>query len=111
MLYLLLFAAPADLVVVNANVLTLDASNTVARALAVSDGKLVAVGSEADVKKLVGPKTVTIDAGGKTLLPGLYDCHVHPIGVVTTQLADPPPVIRSLKEAFRAIREQAKARP
>lgn len=111
MLYLLLFAAPADLIVVNANVLTLDAKNTTARALAVTGGKLTAVGTAADVRKLAGPKTVTLDAGGKTLLPGLYDSHVHPIGAVTTDLADPPPVLRSLKEAFRFIRDRAKGKP
>jgi predicted amidohydrolase YtcJ len=111
MLYLLLFAAPADLIVVNANVLTLDAKNTTATAVAVQDGKLIAVGSDADVKKLAGPKTVTIDAGGKTLLPGLYDSHVHPIGVVNTELGDPPPVIRSLKDAFAVIRARAKEKP
>lgn len=111
MWYLLLFAAPADLIVVNANVLTLDSKNTTARAVAIADGKFIAVGSEADVKKHAGPKTVMLDAGGKMLLPGLYDSHVHAIGCVTTELAEKPPVIRSLKEAFQYIRSQAKELP
>src|SRR5262245_33579503 len=90
----------ADLIVHNAKVVTLDDKSRLARAVAVADGKIVAVGDDADVLKLKHAKTRLIDAKGRTVLPGLYDSHVHPLGVVTTELADPPPVIRSLKEAF-----------
>ena len=45
------------------------------------------------------------------VLPGLYDSHVHPLGVVTTELASPPPVLRSLKDAFAYIRNKAKTTP
>lgn len=112
-LMLCLFAAPApaDAVLLNADVLTLDVKSTRAQAIAVRDGRIVAVGTDAAVKKLIGPKTVQWDAKGRMVLPGLYDSHVHPVGVVSTELADPPPVIRSLKDAFRHIREQAKERP
>src|SRR5262249_51264867 len=79
----------ANLIVHNAKVVTLDAKSRLARAVAVTDGKIVAVGDDAEVLKLKHAKTRLIDAKGKTVLPGLYDSHVHPVGLVTTELADP----------------------
>jgi len=67
----------ADLVVTNANIRTMDAKRTVARALAVVGRKIRVVGSEADVKPWIGPKTKVIDAGGNTIIPGFNDAHVH----------------------------------
>ncbi len=67
----------ADLVVTNANFRTMDEKRTVVRSLAVLSGRIVAVGSDSDTKKLVGPKTRVIDAKGKTIIPGLNDAHLH----------------------------------
>ncbi len=67
----------ADLVITNANVRTMDAKRTVARSVAVLNGNIVAIGSDADTKAMIGPKTRVIDAGGKTVLPGFNDAHVH----------------------------------
>jgi predicted amidohydrolase YtcJ len=89
----------------------LDAKSTVVEALAVRDGRIVARGTTAAMKEYIGPKTQQMDAGGKRILPGLYDSHTHPLGAVTTQLAAPPPVIPSLKEAFRVIGERTRTTP
>ena len=67
----------ADLIVTNANIHTMDAKRTIARSIAVLNGKIVAVGSDADTKPLIGPNTRVIDAGGKLVLPGFNDAHVH----------------------------------
>jgi predicted amidohydrolase YtcJ len=67
----------ADLIVVNAKVRTMDASKPSAEAVAVLDNKIIAVGSNEEIRALVGEKTQTIDAGGKLLLPGFNDSHVH----------------------------------
>ena len=67
----------ADLVIVNANVHTMDAKRTQAQSVAVSGGKIVAIGSEADTKPLIGPNTTVVDAKGKLVLPGFNDAHVH----------------------------------
>lgn len=67
----------ADLVVTNANIRTMDAKRSVARAMAVIGRKIKAVGSEAEIKPWIGPKTRVIDAGGKTIIPGFNDAHVH----------------------------------
>src|SRR5262249_53915035 len=67
----------ADLVVTNANIHTMDANRTIAQSIAVSGGKIVAIGSNADTKSLIGPNTRVIDAKGKLVLPGFNDAHVH----------------------------------
>ncbi len=67
----------ADIVVVNANIHTMDTARPLARSLAVLGGKIVRVGSDADTKPLIGPATRVIDAGGKTVIPGFNDAHLH----------------------------------
>lgn len=66
-----------DLVVINASIHTGNRSQPKARALAVSGNKIIAVGSDTEIRALVGPKTRVIDAGGKTVVPGFNDAHVH----------------------------------
>lgn len=68
----------ADLVFVNGAVYTVDAVRRWAKAVAVKDGRIVAVGAEDDVKERVGPSTEVIDLRGRMLLPGFQDAHVHP---------------------------------
>jgi predicted amidohydrolase YtcJ len=67
----------ADIVITNANIHTMDSNRTIARSIAISGGKIVAIGSDADTKSLMGPNTRVIDAGGKLVLPGFNDAHVH----------------------------------
>src|SRR5918912_2363343 len=67
----------ADLVVVNARVRTLDAARPAAEAVAVSGNRILAVGTNAEVRALAGPKTRVIDAKGALVLPGFNDAHVH----------------------------------
>ena len=67
----------ADLVVVNANVRTMDPKRTQAQSIAVSGGKIIAIGTDADTKSLVGPNTKVVDAQGRLVLPGFNDAHVH----------------------------------
>ena len=68
---------PADMVLVNGKVITVDARDRIAQAVAVAGGKIVAVGSDAEVAKYVGPRTRKIDLLGQTLTPGLLDAHAH----------------------------------
>ncbi|MGW6456191.1 amidohydrolase [Streptomyces sp. NPDC055078] len=69
--------ASADTVLTNAHVLTVDAEFSSARAVAVTDGRIVAVGTDDDVERFIGPGTRVIDLGGKTVLPGFIDTHGH----------------------------------
>lgn len=70
-------ALAADLIVYNASVHTLDTSRPRAQALAVTDGRLSAVGNNADVRSLLGPRTQVLDAGGRMVMPGIVDAHSH----------------------------------
>lgn len=71
----------ADLVVVNARVLTMDSALPRAEAFAIKDGRFIAVGSTADIRNLAGTTTQQIDAGGATITPGFIDCHCHVNGI------------------------------
>lgn len=107
------FAAPkakADLVYLHGMVIPMTGPDKTAQAVAVKDGRIMAVGSDAEMQALTGPQTKLVDLAGKTLLPGFIDAHGH-----ITMLAqradfavlDPPPVggvtdIASLQAALRA---------
>lgn len=75
-------AEPADLLLLNGYVYTVDAARSVAQAVAVKDGLIQAVGSDVDLEALRGPDTEVIDLGGRMLLPGLHDSHIHIFGIV-----------------------------
>ena len=68
---------PADTILVNGRVITGDTRDSVVEALAIRDNKVLAVGRRADIEKLRGAATKTIDLKGRTATPGLIDTHIH----------------------------------
>jgi predicted amidohydrolase YtcJ len=68
---------PADLIIHNAKIYTVNAKQPRAEAIAVRGQRIAAVGSSADILKLKGPASRVIDAGGATIVPGLHDAHGH----------------------------------
>lgn len=70
-------AALADLVILEADLRTMEPAQPVASAIAVNDGRIIAVGDAAAVRPFIGPQTRVIRAGGHTVLPGLIDSHIH----------------------------------
>lgn len=78
-------AAPADTVLHHGQIITVDAQDSIAQALAISDGNIVMVGSDAEVAALIGPKTRVIDLKGRTATPGLIDTHAH---IVSTGIGE-----------------------
>lgn len=101
----------ADLIITNAKVWTVDEDHPRADAVAVLRDRIVAVGSNADVGLWRGSKTKVIDAGGKLLLPGFNDSHVHFVSggsqLDAVQLND----VTSPQEFARRIGERAKRTP
>lgn len=71
-------AEHADLVLTGGRIFTADAAKTWAQALAVKDGRIIAVGGDRDVRSLIGPRTRHIELRGRTVTPGFGDAHVHP---------------------------------
>lgn len=101
----------ADLVVTNGRVWTVDPARPEAEALAVIGERIVAVGSKAEIDAWRGPKTAVIDAGGRRVLPGFDDSHLHffdgSAKLAQVKLKD----ARSPEELARRIAAQAKALP
>jgi predicted amidohydrolase YtcJ len=108
-----LAAAPpaADVVVRNARVYTGDARQPWARTVAVKDGRIVAVGADADASAHTGPATTVIDAGGRLVVPGFIDTHFHlPQGALQLDAIDLLDA-RDLAEIQRRVREQGRRQP
>ncbi len=98
--------AAADLVVVNADVRTVDPAKPKVQAFAVEDGKFVAIGGNDEIKALADSSTSIIDAGGKTVTPGFIDGHTHltsgmdmVVGVDLSYIADKKTWLEKIKEA------------
>lgn len=72
---------PADLIVHDARIHTVDATHPQAAAMAVRDGRIVFVGSEREAMNLRGPKTHVLDLDGRTVIPGMIDAHAHLLGL------------------------------
>ncbi|MFD2602671.1 amidohydrolase [Flavobacterium suzhouense] len=106
------YAQKADLIVFNAKIHTLDNNNTITEAIAVSNGKIIKTGSSNDLLKLKTKTTTVIDAKGGTIIPGLFDSHMHIIRggrFYNTELRWDG--VRSLKRALAMLREQAQRTP
>jgi predicted amidohydrolase YtcJ len=68
---------PAERVFVNGKVVTVDSSFSVKEAVAIKNGRFVAVGTDNEMRRWIGPKTVVVTLGGRTVIPGLIDSHMH----------------------------------
>ncbi len=104
-------AGPADIVLTNGNIRTLDRVSTTAEAVAIRDGRIIAVGDADDVATHAGPDTEILDVGGRAVVPGLIDSHIHQfylgLNVPTVQLLD----ARSVADVQARIAERAAATP
>ncbi|MFF8593928.1 amidohydrolase [Streptomyces sp. NPDC015220] len=105
----------ADLILTGGDVLTIDDAFSVAQAVAVRAGRILAVGSDAEIKALAGPGTRVVDLAGRTVLPGINDSHLHGAAWALTR---PPfaldvghPQVRSIADTAEAVRRAAAATP
>src|SRR5438552_12853191 len=74
-------SAPADLIVTNARIYTVDDSRPRVSALAVRTGRVLFAGSDREALALKGPSTRMIDGAGRTIIPGMIDAHAHLLGL------------------------------
>lgn len=102
---------PADIVITNANVLTVGRHFARAQAIATAGDKIVAVGRNHSLARWIGPGTRVIDAQGQTVMPGLMDSHVHSYRAALSEFGEPKPVLTSLAQAFAHIRAQSARLP
>lgn len=103
--------APADLVVLNGKVLTVDPGFRVVEAVAVRGGVFVLVGTNEAARKLVGKATRVIDAGAKSVVPGLIDSHVHALGVAESESRGAFRELQTIAEIQEWIRAESGRRP
>jgi hypothetical protein len=101
---------PPDTVLINGKVITVDADDTVAEALAIRDGRIQAVGTAAAIEALAGPDTRRIDLKGGTATPGLLDAHLHlsSSGLVQLTQADLSfPLVKGIGDIAEVAAERA----
>jgi predicted amidohydrolase YtcJ len=98
---------PVDLIVVNAKVLTVDAANTQAEAVAIRGNTFAAVGTTAAIRAMAGPGTRVIDAGGRTVIPGFIESHVHATGAARGEVSQPFIQLHSIQEIKDWVRARA----
>jgi len=102
----------ANLIITNAKVITLNDANPSAQAIAISGDKIIAVGTNAQALKYKTAKSTIIDAKGKTVIPGLYDSHLHVIRggrFYNTELRWDG--VKTLSRALQMLKEQALRTP
>jgi hypothetical protein len=105
-------AEPADLVLKNGKIVTLDPARPQAQALAAKAGRIVAVGSDAEVAPYVGPSTRVIDLAGRLAVPGLIEGHGHFTGIGQAKLGLELMSVKNWDEIVAMVGEAArKAKP
>lgn len=103
----------ADLVIQNARVLTVDSGFSQAESVAIRGGIFVAVGANNEIQEYIGNRTQVIDAGGKTVIPGLIESHSHATSVVRREYATPYPYeqLGSVSDIQRWLRQKTEQVP
>src|SRR6266571_296192 len=104
-------ATEPELVLFNGNIHTMDAANPHAEAVAVADGRFVAVGSNDEIRRLATARAKQIDLGGKTVVPGFIDTHCHPASSGLRHLREVDCDLRSIAEIQAAIAKRAAETP
>ena len=102
---------PADLVIINGKIVTVDDNFSIAEAVAVQGDKIIAVGTDREIKPFIGENTRVLDLDGKTMLPGINDTHVHSTlfgsekPPLVIDLTDPE--IDTIADIISAVKSQA----
>lgn len=100
-----------ELILVNGDLLTQDAALPRAQALAIANGRILAVGTNAEIRALSRPGTRTVDLGGKVVIPGVIDAHNHPAYAGVRHLREVDCDLRSISAIQGVLRERAAKTP
>src|SRR5689334_20811396 len=101
-----------ELILINGRIATVDRSRPFAEAVAIQNGRFISVGSNEEIMRLRASNTETIDLGGRTVIPGLNDSHMHPIrGGLNYNMELRWDGVPSLADALRMLKEQAARTP
>ncbi len=102
-----------DVILKNANVVTMDAAKPRAELVAVSGDSIFYVGDNAELERLTGRSTKVIDGGGRTVVPGFNDAHLHLFSFIRKMMSIDlsPACVRSVEDIKKAVRKKAQATP
>ncbi|HRA48109.1 MAG TPA: amidohydrolase family protein, partial [Thermomicrobiales bacterium] len=102
---------PLDLALINGHVMTIDPMNPVVSGVAIRAGRIVAVGTDEEVRAAAGTRAEVIDLRGRTATPGLYDAHAHPmmVGRALMDIDISPEAVGSIEGIKQAIKTRATA--
>jgi predicted amidohydrolase YtcJ len=100
-----------DLILLGGKICTLDDENTIAQAVAVRDGRIVAVGRDDEMSALAGPDTRRLNLAGRTVIPGIFDSHIHLMSEGAKLSAIRLDECQSPKEMLDLARERAADTP
>jgi predicted amidohydrolase YtcJ len=103
--------SPPDTVYYNGHIVTMWPDHAEVEAVAILGDRFVAVGSNADVRRLAASSTREVDLAGRTVLPGLQDSHTHPIAAALSEQDRPVPVMKSIPEILTQIRNLSDVTP
>jgi len=100
--------APADRILINGKVVTVDENFSIAQAIAIRGERIAAVGTNEEIRRLSGPNTTVMDLGGKMVIPGLIDNHIHYFRTVVYWPWEAPlDAVNTRKRAMELIAEKA----
>lgn len=102
-------AEAPDLILHHGKIVTVDADFSIREAIAIKDGRIAAVGSSEEVLRSKGPQTKVVDLGGKAVLPGLMDTHVHATGAAMHEFDHPVPDMETIQDVLDYIKSRATA--
>jgi predicted amidohydrolase YtcJ len=104
-------ATTAETVLVGGKILTMDAKDRTVAAVAIRGGRILATGSDAEVRKFVGKNTSVVNLEGGTVIPGIIAAHCHAVGVARNALGQPHVELLTIAEVQDWIRQRAKSLP
>jgi hypothetical protein len=105
-------APAADTILLDGKVITLDDASSVVQAVAIRDGRILAVGTNADIRQRADARTQVIELGGRTVVPGLMDSHIHALRAGLTYAVELSWIgVPSLARGLDLIREAARTSP
>src|SRR5512140_287747 len=107
----LTLAQQPDLILHHGQVVTVDDRFTVAEAVAIRGERIVQVGSSEEILRLKGDRTQLIDLEGKMVLPGLIDCHAHPLSASIVEFDHQIPQMDSIADVLDYFAARAKVVP
>ena len=100
-----------DLILLNGKIVTVNKEFTICEGVAITGNKIVAAGTNPEIRKLAGPKTHIVDLHGKTVIPGLIDSHLHPESASLSELREEIPDLHNMDQLLNWVKNQTKVKP